>query len=111
MRVVLCVMVAIAALTSSSVAQQSWTGTISDSSCKGHHEAGGEAGLPDDPKECVLACVRGGSKFVFVTADQKIFLIAKQDDPQLPTHAAAKVTVTGTLANDVLTIASVTPAK
>lgn len=111
MRFGLCVMIAIAALVSGSSAQQSWTGTISDNSCKGHHEAGGEAGLPDNPKDCVLACVRGGSKFVFVTADQKIFLIAKQDDPQLTTHAAAKVTVTGTLANDVLTIASITAAK
>jgi hypothetical protein len=92
-------------------AQQNWTGTISDSSCKAHHEPGGEAGLPDKPNDCVLACVRGGSKFVFVTEDKKVFLIAKQDDPVLQVHAAAKVTVTGSLANDVLTISKIEVMK
>ncbi len=92
-------------------AQQSWIGTISDSSCKTHHEPGGEADLPQKPNDCVLACVRGGSKFVFATDDKKIYLIAKQDDPLLQTHAAAKVTVTGTLANDVLTITKIESAK
>lgn len=101
----------IATLAGAPLAQQTWTGTISDSSCKGHHEPGGEAGLPDKPNDCVLACVRGGSKFVLVTDDKKMFLIAKQDDPLLQKHAAAKVTVTGTLANDVLTIANIELAK
>lgn len=111
MRFGLCVLMMFAVLSSGPSAQQSWTGSISDSSCKAHHEPGGEAGLPDKPNDCVLACVRGGSKFVFVTEDKKIFLIAKQDDPALQTQAAAKVTVTGALANDVLTISKIEAAK
>lgn len=111
MRFGLCVLMSFAVLSTGPSAQQSWTGTISDSSCKAHHEPGGEAGLPDRPNDCVLACVRGGSKFVLVTEDKEIHLIAKQDDPALQTHAAAKVTVTGTLANDVLTITNIAAAK
>jgi len=110
-RLVVAVLVTMAMLAGAPVAQQAWTGTISDSSCKAHHEPGGEAGLPDKPNDCVLACVRGGSKFVLVTEDKKIYLIAKQDDPLLQTHAAAKVTVTGTLANDVLTVSKIEAAK
>lgn len=91
--------------------EETWTGNISDSSCKAKHEPGGEAGLPETPKDCTIACVRGGSKYVFVTADNKIFLIAKQDDPALQANAGAKVVVTGSVANDVLTIAKIEPAK
>lgn len=111
MRLAIAFLVTIAMFVGTSSAQQTWTGTISDSSCKAHHEPGGEAGLPDKPNDCVLACVRGGSKFVFATADKKIYLIAKQDDPLLKTHAAAKVLVTGTLANDVITIEKIEATK
>ncbi len=111
MRLAVAFLVAFATFSAAPLAQQTWTGTVSDSSCKAHHEPGGEAGLPDKPNDCTLACVRGGSKFVFVSEDKKIFLIAKQDDPLLQTHAAAKVTVTGTLTNDVLTIAKIEATK
>lgn len=111
MRLTLCCLVTLAILSAGTSAQQSWTGTISDSSCNARHEPGGEAGLPDEPSDCTLACVRGGSKFVFVTEDEKIYLIARQDDPALPAHAAAKVVVTGTLADTVLTISKIEAAK
>jgi hypothetical protein len=104
-------LVTMALLAGVPTAQQTWTGTISDSSCKAHHEPGGEAGLPDKPNDCVLACVRGGSKFVLVTDDKKIFVIARQDDPLLQKHAAAKVTVTGSLADDRVTIEKIEPLK
>lgn len=110
MRLVASLLVTTAALTALAAAppaQQRWSGTISDSSCRATHEAGGEAGLPDEPEDCVIACVRGGSKFVLVTDDKKVYLIADQDDPALPAHAGAKVTVTGTLADTVLTIAKI----
>jgi hypothetical protein len=104
-------LVMMAMLAGAPAAQQTFTGMLSDSSCKGHHEAGGEAGLPDKPDDCVLACVRGGSKFVLVTDDKKVFVLAKQDDPQLQKLAAAQVTVTGTLAGEVLTVSKIEAAK
>jgi hypothetical protein len=95
---------------SSASAQQTWTGVISDNSCRGKHEAGGEAGLPEGDGPCTLACIRGGSKFVLVS-DGKLYLIAKQDDPALVTHAGEKVRVTGALQGDVLTVASIQKEK
>lgn len=107
MKGVLFFLVMMTVLTGAPSAQQSWTGVVSDSSCNAKHEPGGEAGLPESPKDCAVACVRGGSKFVLVTEDEKIYLIAGQDDPALPAHAGAKVTVTGTLVDTVLTISTI----
>lgn len=100
----------LACLTSGVAAQQTWTGVISDNSCKGKHEAGGEAGLPEGDHECTLACIRGGSKFVLVS-EGKMYLIAKQDDPKLLELAGAKVKIAGDLKDDVLTIASIEKVK
>ena len=109
MKRLLCVL-AVAALAPSASAQQTWTGTISDNSCHGKHEAGGEAGLPEGERECTLACIRGGSKFVLVT-DGKLYLIAKQDDPALVGHAGEKVRITGEMQGDILTVASIQKEK
>ena len=48
-------------------AEQTWTGQISDSACNKKHEeaAEGQGKMPD--RDCTLACVRGGSLFVFVS--------------------------------------------
>lgn len=110
MRTALALLLVVTGLGSGAAAQQTLTGVISDNSCKGHHEEGGEAGLPEGAHECTLACVRGGSKFVLVSGD-KLYLIAKQDDPKLTELAGAKVTVTGDVKDDVLTIASIAKAQ
>jgi hypothetical protein len=44
-------------------APQTLTGRISDSMCGKDHSAMGEMGK--NPKECALACVKGGAKYVF----------------------------------------------
>lgn len=110
MKRTLLALIVIVALGPAAAAQQSWVGVISDNSCKGKHEAGGEAGLPEGEAECTLACIRGGSKFVLVSVG-KLYLIAKQDDPALTTHAGARVRVTGSVADDVLTVATIVADK
>ena len=56
--------------------------------------------------ECTMDCVRGGSKFVLVTAD-KIYQIANQDLAALKTHAGHKVKMTGELNGDSLTVSKI----
>src|ERR1019366_10378332 len=77
-------------------AEQTWTGQISDSACGAKHEeaAEGQGKMPD--RECTLACVRGGSKFVLVV-DGKVLQIANQDNKDLATHAGHAVKITGEL--------------
>ena len=84
-------------------AEQTWTGKISASACGAKHEdaAEGEGVMAD--RECTQACVRGGSKYVLVV-DGKVFQIANQDNNDLATHAGHKVTVTGELKGQAITI-------
>jgi hypothetical protein len=87
-------------------AEHTWTGQISDSACGAKHEeaAEGQGKMPD--RDCTLACVRGGSKYVLVV-DKKVFQIANQDNKDLATHAGHTVQVTGELKGDTITISKI----
>ena len=87
-------------------ADQTWTGQISDSLCGAKHEeaAEGQGKMPD--RDCTLACVRGGSKFVLLV-DGKMFQIANQDLADLKTHAGHKVKLTGELKGDTITVSKI----
>ena len=87
-------------------AEQTWTGQISDSACGAKHEeaAEGQGKMPD--RDCTVACVRGGSKYVLV-ADGKVLQIANQDNKDLATHAGHKVTVTGELRGTSITVSKI----
>ena len=87
-------------------AEQAWTGQISDSLCGAKHEeaAEGQGKMPD--RDCTLACVRGGSKFVLLV-DGKIFQIANQDLADLKAHAGHKVKLTGELKGDSITVSKI----
>src|SRR6476659_3476629 len=91
-------------------AEQTWSGQISDSLCGAKHEeaAEGQGKMPD--RDCTLACVRGGSKFVLV-ADGKILQIANQDFADLKTHAGAHVKITGELKDNAIVVSTVEPVK
>jgi hypothetical protein len=54
---------------------------------------------------CAKKCIKGGSPAVLVTADGTIYKIANQD--QIVAHAGENVTVTGTVKDDTITVASV----
>jgi hypothetical protein len=102
-----CVCAAILfAATAARAAEQTWVGEISDSACGAHHESGTE-NVPAPPaKECVAACVRGGSTYVLVV-DGKTLQIANQQMAGLADLPGGKIKVTGELKGDAITISKV----
>lgn len=88
----------------------SWTGTISDSACGASHDAMTEHGKKGTDKECTLMCLKKGAKYVFVNQG-KVLMIKNQDFAQLSKYAGDKVTVTGDLAGDTITITKIAAAK
>ena len=86
-----------------SAADQTWSGKISDSACGAKHEeaAEGQGKMPD--RDCTVACVRGGSKYVLVS-DRKVFQIAKQDNKDLAAHAGHTVKMTGDIKGSAITV-------
>ena len=70
------------------------TGVIGDSKCGAKH------GTDMDAK-CVTSCVKGGASPVFIVGD-KVYKIA--DPTKVMDHLGHKVTITGTVADDTVTI-------
>ena len=90
----------------SMAAEQTWTGQISDSACGAKHEEAVEnEGVMAD-RECTVACVRGGSKYVLVV-DGKVLQITNQDNKDLATHAGHKVKMTGELKGSSITVSRI----
>ena len=87
-------------------AEQTWTGKISDSACGAKHEEAAEGQGVMADRDCTQACVRGGSKYVLVV-DGKVFQIANQDNKDLATHAGHKVTVTGEMKGNSITVSKI----
>ena len=90
--------------------QQTWVGQISDSLCGLKHEeepyAGGGRQEKLTPRQCTLACVNGGSKFVFVTSET-VYQIVDQKDPALKTYAGETVKLTGEMNDKVITVSRI----
>jgi hypothetical protein len=83
-------------------AQQTWTGIISDSLCRGNH--GGEI----DERECTQKCISNGDKYVLVTDyGGKVWEIANQNFPALREHPGHTVKVTGELKDNAIVIAGI----
>lgn len=78
------------------------TGVVSDSMCGAKH-----ATASDDAAACVKKCEDGGSKLVVVSAG-KVYNTDDQD--KLKGYEGKSVKVTGKVAGDKLTIASVADA-
>jgi len=55
--------------------------------------------------ECAKKCIKGGTPAVLVTPDGKVYKIANQD--KIVAHAGENVTVTGSVKDDTITVASV----
>jgi hypothetical protein len=87
-------------------AEQTWTGKISDSACGAKHEEAAEGQGVMADRDCTQACVRGGSKYVLVV-DGKVLQLANQEHKDLATHAGHKVTVTGELKGNAITVAKI----
>jgi hypothetical protein len=87
--------------------EQTWTGQISDSQCGAVHtvammekhakERGAKIlGKTDAARECTLACVSDGGKYVFVS-EGKIYEIENQGHAGLPEYAGQTVNLTGSV--------------
>jgi hypothetical protein len=82
------------------------TGQISDSLCKAKHEEAAEGQGKMADRECTLACVRGGSKYVLLVGD-KVMQITNQTFADLEKHAGHKVKVTGDVKGDQITVSKI----
>ncbi len=86
------------------------TGVISDAMCGKSHAAMTEHGTKMTDKQCTQACVEHGSKYVLVEGD-KVLNIANQDFKDLKAFAGDKVTVTGDIKGDTVTVTKLQKAK
>jgi hypothetical protein len=69
-----------------------------------------EHGTKMTDKQCAVACVEHGAKYVFVQGD-KILTIANQDFKELPTFAGDAVRVTGDMKGDTITVTKLEKTK
>jgi hypothetical protein len=95
------------ALAAPLAAEQTWTGQISDSLCKSKHEEAAEGQGKMADHDCTVACVKGGSKYVLVASDGKVYDIANQDFKELEKSAGQKVRMTGDLKGHSITISKI----
>jgi hypothetical protein len=75
-----------------------FTGFVEDTNCSTKPAMKADA-------DCAKKCIKGGSPAVLVTADGKIYKIANQD--KIVAHAGENVTVSGSVKDDTITVASV----
>ena len=90
-----------ASLFSFSAFAETWSGTISDAHCGAKH-----ADASDKSKACVESCVKGGAAPVFVS-DGKVLKISEDSKDKVMAHLGHKVTLTGKLDGDTVTVDSV----
>ena len=88
-------------------AEKTWTGKISDSGCGASH-AKMMAQHPDNKtdRDCTLACVKDGGKYVFVSSG-KVYNIENQDLVLLEEHAGHTVRLTGEMKGDTITVSNI----
>ena len=89
-------------------AEKTWAGKISDSMCGASHSkmmAEHKSGKMSD-RDCTLACVKGGGKYVFVSGG-KVYNIENQDLALLQDHAGHTVRLTGEMKGDTITVSKI----
>lgn len=75
-----------------------WTGYVIDKNCAAKKEMWGN-------EACAQSCIKRGAAAVFVTEDGKIYQVANQD--KVKDVAGKKVTVSGKMDKDTITVDSV----
>ena len=92
-----------------SAATMTMTGMISDSACGASHakmmDMHKDAKMTE--RDCTLACVKGGGKFVFVSGS-KVYTVANQNLAALTAHAGETVSLTGDVNGSTVTVSKVT---
>lgn len=87
-----------------SASQKTLTGVVSDAMCGQTHMMKGKSDA-----ECTRACIKEGSKYALVVGKTVYTLDGHEAD--LNKYAGQKVTVTGPVSGQALTVQSVVPAK
>lgn len=95
-------LVAVLALCAASAMAADFTGYIVDKNCSSK-----KAMLGDEA--CAKKCISGGSPAVLATDDGKVYKISNQD--KVTPMAGKKVTVTGKMDGDTITVDSIAPSK
>jgi len=75
------------------------TGYIVDSNCAAKQ---GAKSASDGHAACAARCIKGGAAAVLVDPDGKVYKIANQD--KVSAHAGHKVTLTGKMDGDTITV-------
>ncbi len=93
-------------------ATMTMNGMISDGMCGASHakmmEMHKDTKMTD--RDCTLACVKGGGKFVFVSGG-KVYNVANQNLAALTEHAGEAVSLTGNVEGDTITVSKVSAKK
>jgi hypothetical protein len=98
-------LVVLAAVLAFAAGKQTFTGKVSDAMCGAKHMMAGASDA-----DCTRACVKQGSKYALVVGD-KVYTLQGGDAATLDKLAGQDATVTGTLKENTITVASVAPAK
>jgi hypothetical protein len=88
-----------------------FTGKISDSACGASHaKMKAEHSNIKSDRDCTLACVKAGSKYVLVSGG-KVYDIENQNFPGLEEYAGDNVRMTGDLKGNTITVAKIEKGK
>ena len=88
-----------------------WSGMISDSACgTSHAKMMAEHKDLKTDRDCTLACVKGGSQYVFVS-EGKVYKLANQTSPDLQIHAGHMVQLTGEMKGETITFSKIEMQK
>ena len=88
-------------------ADQTWTGKIGDSTCGAAHKSAAEhGGKKMSDRDCTLACVQHGGKYIFVS-EGKVYNIENQELADLKNHAGHTVKITGEMTGDTIKVKKV----
>jgi hypothetical protein len=99
--------IASASTQSVSVAEQTWTGRISDDVCAASHHVRRDPERRLSDRECTIDCIKAFGRYVLVETSGAIIPIANQDFPGLPLRADRLVRVNGTLKDDAIVLSSI----
>ncbi len=91
---------ALTAIGSMSAFAGEWSGVFADAKCK--HTDGTEKSIA-----CTQSCVKRGGEAVFITSDDKVLKIDKASMDKVTPHLGHKVTVTGKVEGDTISVDSV----
>jgi hypothetical protein len=84
-----------------------WTGQIADSACgMSHAKMMAEHKALKTDRDCTLACIAAGGKYVFVS-DGKVYNISNQKLAALKQRAGETVQLTGTMKGDTITVSKI----